>query len=314
MSSEALRVAVQEALGQPVRGLTRRPHAHASSFAIEEVDAITGDGEVVRLVVKDVAASGLLPGAADAKPAARLDPARETEVYRSILVPWALDVPVFRGSVTDSVAGHRWLLLEAVDGNPLWQSGDSAAWDAAARWLGDMHSRAVPRASGRLLRYDADYLLGRISPAVALTPPGALERVAASWRETVGRLAGWPHAFLHGDYYASNVLVEATSAGPRIRPVDWELAGLGPGLLDLAALSSGTWTADERRRLALAYHAAWHPPAGRPSAGELLDVLECARLLVAVQWLGWSERWTPPPEHAHDWLATALDAAARIGL
>jgi hypothetical protein len=40
--------------------------------------------------------------------------------------------------------------------------------------------------------------------------------------------------------------------------------------------------------------------------------LEDARLLVAVQWLGWSDGWRPPPEHAHDWLADALDAAERL--
>jgi hypothetical protein len=92
------------------------------------------------------------------------------------------------------------------------------------------------------------------------------------------------------------------------------MAGVGPGLLDLAALTSGRWTTAERRRLGLAYHEAWSEAGCRPSVDELLDGLEHARLAIAVQWLGWSERWVPPPEHAHDWLADALDAARRLGL
>ena len=35
---------------------------------------------------------------------------------------------------------------------------------------------------------------------------------------------------------------------------------------------------------------------------------------LAVQRLGWSDSWSPPEEHAHDWLAEALRAAERLGL
>jgi aminoglycoside phosphotransferase (APT) family kinase protein len=42
-------------------------------------------------------------------------------------------------------------------------------------------------------------------------------------------------------------------------PVDWEMAAVGPGLVDLAALSAGGWTAPEREALALAYYAALVP-------------------------------------------------------
>jgi hypothetical protein len=33
---------------------------------------------------------------------------------------------------------------------------------------------------------------------------------------------------------------------------------------------------------------------------------------LAVQWLGWSERWTPPEDRAQDWLGDALDAIERV--
>lgn len=94
--------------------------------------------------------------------------------------------------------------------------------------------------------------------------------------------------------------------------VDWEMAGLGPGLLDLAALSSG-WDEAHRRELALAYRAALRPrPGWPPGEGELLALLDSASLCLAVQWLGWSPGWSPPPEHARDWLGEAALLAERL--
>jgi thiamine kinase-like enzyme len=35
--------------------------------------------------------------------------------------------------------------------------------------------------------------------------------------------------------------------GWRVCPVDWEMAAVGPGLIDLAALTAGWWTAHDSR-------------------------------------------------------------------
>jgi thiamine kinase-like enzyme len=96
-----------------------------------------------------------------------------------------------------------------------------------------------------------------------------------------------------------------------VRPVDWELAGVGPGLLDLAAITSGSWDAAERDRIACAYHRAL-PLAIRPRRADLLDALKHCRLLIAVQWLGWSSDWSAPAEHAHDWLSDAIAIAREL--
>jgi hypothetical protein len=44
------------------------------------------------------------------------------------------------------------------------------------------------------------------------------------------------------------------------------------------------------------------------------QALDAAQLHLSLQWLGWSPDWTPPPEHARDWLADALATAERLGL
>jgi thiamine kinase-like enzyme len=122
----------------------------------------------------------------------------------------------------------------------------------------------------------------------------------------VDRLARLPATLVHGELYASNVLL----AGERVCVVDWELAGIGPGVLDVAALTAGL-ADDDAAALAETYRLALeHPPDAREFAFEL----DCARLHVAIQWLGWSPDWTPPPEHARDWRAELPGLAARVGL
>jgi hypothetical protein len=47
--------------------------------------------------------------------------------------------------------------------------------------------------------------------------------------------------------------------------------------------------------------------------GQLEEQLNLCSLHLAVQWLGWSAHWSPPPEHAQDWVRQATRAAERIG-
>jgi len=125
----------------------------------------------------------------------------------------------------------------------------------------------------------------------------ALARIVAAYERVLEILSAMPATFVHGEFYASNVLV----AGERIAAVDWEMAGIGPGILDLAALVTG-WGEEERTAIIAGY-------GNVPS-----QALDAAQLHLALQWLGWSPDWTPPPEHARDWLAEALSAGQRLGL
>lgn len=46
----------------------------------------------------------------------------------------------------------------------------------------------------------------------------------------------------------------------------------------------------------------------------LVADLDRCRLHLALRSLGWSPAWSPPPEHARDWLAEALELAERLDL
>ena len=111
------------------------------------------------------------------------------------------------------------------------------------------------------------------------------------------------------------MLVE-TAAGPvRVRPVDWEVAGIGPMLMDLAALTAGRWTEDERAELAISYRTvASGEPGTSLSHDDFMRALDCCRLQLAVQRLGVGETVDASGNASQDWLGEALHAADRLGL
>jgi aminoglycoside phosphotransferase (APT) family kinase protein len=116
-----------------------------------------------------------------------------------------------------------------------------------------------------------------------------------------------PATLLHGEFYASNVLIADAEGRARVAPLDWELAGPGPGALDLAALVSG-WSSADREAMRLAYERALGAPLPAHD-------LELARLQVAIQWLGWAPpEWEPPADQRHDWAAEAIEIAEDLGL
>lgn len=287
--------------------ISRRPSPYCTSHRIDEVDVELEGGNRLELVAKDVSVDGLSEEARRSRPAFQGDPLREIAVYREVLSPEGLDAPAFYGVLAGS-----WLLVERVRGVELWQVGDLAVWQEVARRTAAMHARMAPKAEevagrARLLRYEEGFFrlwAHRARAFVAEVTP-----VVERYEPVVERLAALPRTFVHGELYPSNVLVDQRGSSVRVAPVDWETAGLGPGLLDLAALSAG-WAEGERRALARAYREALEAE----DEEVLLADLDRCRLHLALRSLGWSRDWSPPAEHARDWLAEALDLAERLDL
>jgi aminoglycoside phosphotransferase (APT) family kinase protein len=167
-----------------------------------------------------------------------------------------------------------------------------------------------------LLRYDVK-MMTRWAHRAAEHGPSAhrdrLREIAARYDVVLEPMLSAAPTPIHGEFYASNVLVDNPRSPSRVCPVDWEMAALGPPLVDLAALVSGAWTASDRDAIGAAYRSAL-PPAERPADRDFRIALDACRLQVALQWLGWSEGWSPPAEHATDWLASALSLADSFGL
>jgi hypothetical protein len=280
---------IAEALG--VEHVSRRRWPYASSLPMEQID-VAGRPT---LLFKDLTGSEQLQ-----RPSFLADRRREITAYTEVLGELELDTPICRASVFDD--DRAWLFLELVDGVPLWQIGEIEVWETAARCLAALHATPPPITAG-LLHYDAEHLSRRFALATSL-PRGA--EIGA---RVARRLAALPARFIHGEFFPSNVLIQREAGRVRVRPVDWETCGLGPAVLDLAALTAGGWDDARRTRIEDAYIAECVPDL-RPTP----DELDFARLLLAAQLSGWSDDWTPPPEHRQDWNAIAVGLIERLGL
>lgn len=298
--------------------VARRPLAYHSTFPIELLVARGAGGRTRSLVFKDLSRSGPEDPGWRVRAPFLHDPLREIVCYRDVLSRVILSTPRYLGSTVEPTTGRHWLFLERLVGDPLWQIGDVETWSLAARWLAGLHGRfegRLERLPGRLIVHDRSYWsrwLARARRRLA-REDSRRSRDEIRWLlERAARAVDWlvqqPGTLVHGDFHPSNVLVERQSTGAVIRPVDWEMAGLAPGILDLAALTSGRWEPQRQATVLTAYREAL-PRRRRPSTDALLRSLQRCRLLLAVQWLGWSADWDPPPEHAHDWLEAAFTYA-----
>src|SRR5262249_18299805 len=138
-----------------------------------------------------------------------------------------------------------------------------------------------------------------------------LDRIAARYAGVTETLLEIPRTIIHGDFYASNILVYKQETETRVCPVDWEMAGIGARLLDVAALASGNWSHDQRMRILESYESSL--PERLPFQ-DVVRAFDCCQLQIAIQWLGWSQTWSPPQTHAHNWLTEALRISTESSL
>ena len=296
----------------------RRMWEYFSSYPIEELELHDNGRTVPRILFKDLSPGAMLDLARAAKIESQCDPLREIEVYRDVLSPHGISAPKLMAWTADPAAARYWLFLEKIDGTPLWQVGDLAVWQAAAKWLGKMHSAMAGHVRNllerpRLMRYDGaayhrwiDRALGYAAqPNVPPERSRKIHQLAKTAGDVAALIDALPQTFVHGEFYASNVMIEKPAV---VRPVDWEMAGVGPGLIDLAALSAGQWTDDQRRDIVGAYRESC-----TIDYAEFDRALIACRLFLAVHCLAWSPAWSPPKEHACDWLEEAIRLTDALG-
>jgi aminoglycoside phosphotransferase (APT) family kinase protein len=278
-----------------------RPHPLQSSCALTEIDVGDSTGARHALLLKDPSCRSQ-----EAGPQFLYDDRREFAAYRA-LAGRGLALPRLLRASIDPGRGRCWLLLQRVEGVPLWQSGDPLAWCAAAEWLAELHAlRPIPERPP-WLRYDRAFYGLWMERALAFAPAAGLAGLEAVHASAIARLSAAPSVIVHGDYYPSNVLVCSPHA-PRACPLDLELAGIGPAALDLAALTAGL-----REPLSASALGAYQARVGGgPAREELQELVWCARLHLAIRWLGWMPRRRPPAHQQFDWAAEAHAAAGAL--
>ena len=315
-----------------LKRLRRRPSAYSSSCAIENLEVELDGGQKLRLVFKNLSPATHLASAQQVRPGFLYDWRREIATYEKVLQPERHGTAICYGSVHAAAPERRWLFLERVTGPLLWQVGRLEAWEQAGRWLARLHSEFANAELSKnderyahLLQYDEAYFRIWLDRAEAFLRQQHGRTSAETRRKfrhladrydcLVGRLMELPRTLIHGEFYPSNIIAGRTENGRRICPVDWELAGIAPSLIDLAALTGGDWAADDQKRMIAAYRDALEPANHwPPPLAELIEAVECCQLHWAVRWLGWASDWSPPDLHARDWLREAFHLAQKLGL
>ena len=149
-------------------------------------------------------------------------------------------------------------------------SVSGGAVPGAAAWAGSFHAANESRVGeffDLLQCYDAEYYCrwrdrseACVAESGAEDTPAWFGAVCRSFEiDAVPRLVGAPQTVIHGEYYPSNILV-AADAGP-VYPVDWESAAVGPGEIDLAALTD-RWPDELATECVAAYVRARWPEEG----------------------------------------------------
>lgn len=224
---------------------------------------------------------------------------REVGFYRSLAAHVPLATPAL---VAYSPVGD-WLILEHLEHERSpgrWRRED---YLAAIDSLAELHNRfwglgqdleAFPWLGDPLTSdFDvhlaaADKAIERITKAAGPEPlaglPGRrwiLERLAHRAEQVVAPLREEASTLLHGDYWPGNVAMDADG---RQSVYDWQLAGIGPGIMDLLVfINKSDW---------------WYGPL--PIASE--DLVSRYRRQLASRGIEWEQKtWTLLWDHALMW-------------
>lgn len=234
--------------------------------------------------------------------------AHERRIYEQVLPALGVARLACHGAVPDQTSARWWLFLEDAGGRPYEPASDLGL---KLEWLAATH-RAGARLAilaalpDRGLDFERRRLIaglaglrgaahaGTLSATQAAGVRAAarcLERLLAGWHALAARCARLPRVLVHGDLADKNARVR----GDKFLAFDWEMAGEGPPLLDLAELADPA-RRDERLRYSDAVRTAH--PVMEPDV-----VLECARLgallrnAAAIAWESLS-LCSPEPSHS----------------
>ena len=292
----------QRGVARVVDTVHRQPNVYQSTFPSEIATCLFDDGVERRLFIK-----GYVPGIHDGSGYWRGGP-YEARVYDDVLARLGSGTPHLFGSWSDPTTGHTFLALEHVAGLRLDRSPPEQLVDAA-RWLAALHRDGLPIAATHpsIRRYDATFFRGwsaRARASLRDLRPDARWMDALVQRfddELVPRLLTSAPAFIHGELYPENVIID----GGRICVVDWQSAAIGPGVIDLASLTEGQWPPRLAREAVEAYVRA----RAFEDDQDIDAALEAARLYWAMRWLGGEPGRAAVDRHIG--YVDVLEAAAR---
>jgi thiamine kinase-like enzyme len=181
---------------------------------------------------------------------------------------------------------------------------------ALVRSLRALHALQVELPTYSVERFARQYV-----GTLAASTTGALTSQEHAWAGELTRLGRHfdasysPTAFCHTDLGASNILVNGAFGGAAARFIDFEYAGRGAPLLDLASLAGMNDFNEAQRRQLLDEYYGTAPDA--PTMHDFDNAVRMVRLL-AYFWGRVAEKRLADPR-AHVELAASIGATLRQG-
>jgi thiamine kinase-like enzyme len=257
----------------------RKPFYYCSTSPAEVISCRLNDGQIISLFCKYGGSH------AQYSYGHRGGVEYEAEIYREILQQVPLSSPRFYG-YCDNDNKKNWLAIEYLTGsNLLKDTPYSENFDKAAAWIGNLHKLFESNMSPAVKIYDTAYYtiwLNGVENLLDILKEKYpwLPAVCEYFKENLHLLTASPQTFIHGEYYAKNILLKAGS----IYPIDWESAAIGPAEIDFASLVEG-W---DEKRINLArksyFTARW--PDGNFSASEFEKKVLLAGIYFFFRWTG----------------------------
>lgn len=197
----------------------------------------------------------------------------EAAVYTEVLPRIPVRAPRLFGIWREGTA--TWLALEDLGDEPL-RLEDDRQREMVSRWLGELHRPArdlvgIPLLPDRSARHYAGQLalararlverqtgavggddVGRLGWAI-----GQCDALCASWAAVEEQAALLPTAFVHADLAPENLRVVRDGGRLGVTAIDWEKAGTGTPLADLALADAAAYADAAAVPLEIVSASAW---------------------------------------------------------
>lgn len=230
----------------------------------------------------------------------------EQTIYEQILPHVPVPQLHYYGTLQEPGEQVRWLFLENASGDA-YSAHAPAHRLAAGQWLGCLHTATQGIAAAATLPdrgpdhyrqhmrsasaaiHDglANPDLNRIDRDVLLDILSLYEQLEAGWQKIASVCRTLPDTLVHGDFVGRNMCLRPGPHGLAIRVYDWEWAGWGSPVVDLAQTPPGITRFSTDPDI----HSYWEAVQGKWATVDL-DSLECLgqagtilRLLAAIGWV-----------------------------
>jgi len=306
---------VAQGPGVKASGLRREPSPFATLFPAEVLSVSLESGDEVSFFVKHL-------GYEQSDHPDKQCRDREIRVYEELLREDHLPAVKYYGSRWNEMTKRREVFLEHIDDWDL-KYHDLEHWFTAARRLAQLHAYFATRAERLLacdflLRLDARYFYEWADRALSVVADQSaelaaeLECVVDNYNRVTEALARQPLTLVHNDLAPKNVMADRSSSPARICFVDWEMAGVGCGLLDLVHLKYGLDPVNDQKMRAAYCEGMADTDLLPPDPQERNSLFAACEVHQTIYRLAHSKSWRLPTAMVAQWVMEAEQFMARI--